>query len=41
MAGLNGLGLDVLGRQQLVLEGRDVGYALLLEGLKTSVKRLL
>lgn len=33
MAGLDGLRLDVFGRQQLIFEGSDVGNALLLEGL--------
>lgn len=41
VASLDGLGLHVLGRQQLVLQRRDVGDALLLEGLETSVKGLL
>lgn len=38
---LDGLGLDVLGGQQLVLQSRDVGDALLLEGLQTGIERLL
>lgn len=38
---LDGLGLDVLGGQQLVLQRRDVGDSFLLEGLQAGVKRLL
>lgn len=41
MAGLDGLGLNVLGGQQLIFEGSDVGDALLLEGLKASIKGFL
>lgn len=41
MASFNGFRLDVLGSQQLVLEGCDVGDALLLESLETSIKCLL
>lgn len=37
----DGFRLDVLGGQQLVLERRDVGDALLLEGLQTGIKGLL
>lgn len=38
---LDGLGLDVLGGQQLLLQRRDVADALLLEGLQTCVEGLL
>lgn len=38
---LDGLGLDVFGRQQLVLQRRDVGDSFLLERLQPGVKRLL
>lgn len=41
VAGLNGLGLHVFGSKQLVFKGGDVGNALLLEGLQTSIKGLL
>lgn len=41
MPGLDGLGLNVLGGQQLILEGGDVGDALLLEGLQAGVKGFL
>lgn len=41
VASLDGLGLHVFGGQQLVFEGGDVGDALLLEGLQTSIKGLL
>lgn len=38
---LDGAGLHVLGRQQLVLQHGDVGDALLLEGLQAGIKCLL
>lgn len=41
VASLDGPGLDVLRRHQLVLQSRDVTDALLLEGLETSIKGLL
>lgn len=41
MASFDGLWLDVFGSQQLILQSCDVGDALLLEGLETSIKRLL
>ena len=41
VARLDGLGLDVLGGQQLVHQRCDVGDALLLEGLQARVERLL
>ena len=37
----DGFGLDVLGGQQLVHQSRDVGDALLLEGLEAGVEGLL
>ena len=41
MAGLDGLGLDMLGGQQLIFEGSDVRDALLLEGLQASIEGFL
>lgn len=38
---LDGLGLDVFGRQELVFQGRDVGNSLLLESLQASVEGFL
>lgn len=38
---LDGGSLGVLGSEQLVLEGRDRLYALLLKRLQTRVKRVL
>lgn len=41
VAGLDGLGLNMLGGQQLIFEGSDVGDALLLEGLQASIEGFL
>lgn len=41
MPGLNGLRLDVLGGQQLIFEGSDIGNTFLLEGLQASIKCFL
>lgn len=41
MTSFDGLRLDVLGCQQLVLQSCNVGYAFLLKGLETGIKCLL